>query len=221
VVAGLLVTAVLAAGCSNGDDDDEDEDASPPNTATTIDRTQTETSGSPDEAEEAEGEGEQVGTSGEEQVSESASPEDEVEAAYGNYWMLREHAMKFPGSEEGDLEDVASGDALERLNATVADLEDLGQQGQFGPLDSHHVYEVVIDGETEATVSDCAVSDAQVVVAETGEEVRTDPPDGSAYVYTATMLRDDGVWKVDHLTRSPLSAEQSCTADGPVTGHPS
>lgn len=221
VAAGFVVAAVLAAGCSSGDGDDDDE-SSPPNTATTLDRTGTETTehevpeGEPVAEGEGDGESEDGGASG-----TPSSPEDEVAAVYSSYWMLREHAIKFPDSNEGDLEDVASGDALDALTATVADLEDLGQQGQFGPLDSHHVYEVTFDGETKATVSDCAVSDAQVVVAETGVEVRTDPPDGTAYIYTASMLRGDGVWRVDDLSRVPLSADQSCTSDGPVVGRPS
>jgi hypothetical protein len=66
-------------------------------------------------------------------------------------------------------------------------------------------------------VSDCALSDARIVVAATGEVVRTDPPEGKPFIYTATLRHgDDGRWRVDNLARVPLMGDQSCTNDGPV-----
>jgi hypothetical protein len=211
VAASLLVAA--SGACSNDDDDDSAEEAVPPEfTATTLDRSPGEDAA----AENGEEGADETGTTTADGAN-GASPEQVVEATYEAYWEMREHAIKFPEPDDPTLDDVASGVALDELTATVASLERVGQQGQFGALDSHHVYDVELDGDASATVSDCALSDARVVVAATGEVVRTDPPEGSPFVYTARLLRgDDERWRVDQLSRQPLQAGQVCTNDGPA-----
>jgi hypothetical protein len=208
----LAVLAVAATGaCSNGDDDDDSaEEPRPPEfTATTLDRTSGET-----DAETATTDDDGDSDGGREA---EASPEQVVEATYEAFWERREHAIKFPDTDYSDLTEVASGAALDELTSTLAHLEQVGQQGEFGALDAHHVYEVELAGVTSATVSDCALSDARVVVAATGEVVRTDPPDGAPFIYTATMVQGgDGLWRVDSLSRVPLMGDRVCTGDGPV-----
>lgn len=210
----LAVLAVAATGaCSNGDDDDDSaEEPRPPEfTATTLDRTSGET-----DAETATTDDDSDSDSDGGREAE-ASPEQVVEATYEAFWERREHAIKFPDTDHTDLTEVASGAALDELTSTLAHLEQVGQQGEFGALDAHHVYEVELAGVTSATVSDCALSDASVVVAATGEVVRTDPPDGAPFIYTATMVQGgDGLWRVDSLSRVPLMGDRVCTGDGPV-----
>jgi hypothetical protein len=212
-VATVLVVAVTGA-CSGDDDDGEsaDETASPGWTATTLNRS----------AGDGEGDGAaDEGSEGDDQITTTiadaeASPEQLVEATYEAYWERREHAIKFPDADDPSLVEVASGAALAELTDTVGSLEQVGQQGQFGALDSHHVYEIELGGPT-ATVSDCALSDASIVVAATGEVVRTDPPEGKPFIYTATLRQgEDGRWRVDDLARVPLMGDRSCTNDGPV-----
>lgn len=214
-----LVTMLTAGACSSGDDDDEsaDEPVPPGWTATTIDRSG---DGSGDGDQSTDGGADT--SEGSDQITTTiadaeARPEQVIEATYEAYWERREHAIKFPEPDDVALAEVASGAALTELTETVAGLERVGQQGEFGALDSHHVYAVEVSGTRTATVSDCALSDARIVVAATGEVVRTDPPEGKAFIYTATMrLGDDGLWRVDELSRLPLMGDQACTGDGPV-----
>lgn len=216
-----MAVAVLVAAtgaCSSGDDDDSAEDPVTPGwTATTLDRSANDgDSGAAADDDSGDGATEDV-DQGTTTPDAEASPEQVVEATYEAYWERREHAIKFPDPDDTALADVASGSALDELTATLASLERVGQQGQFGALDSHHVYDVELAGQTSATVSDCALSDARIVVAATGEVVRTDPPEGSPFIYTATLVRsDDGRWRVDELSRVPLMGEQFCANDGPA-----
>jgi hypothetical protein len=211
--ATVLLAAATAAACSGGGDDDDSADgpSSPGWTATTLDRS-AEGESADDGTGDSEG-GDQITTT---IADPEASPEQVIEATYEAYWDRREHAIKFPDAEDPSLAEVASGAALSELTDTVGSLERVGQQGQFGDLDSHHVYEVEVSGTT-ATVSDCALSDARIVVAATGEVVRADPPSGKSFIYTATLhLGDDGRWRVDDLSRVALMGDRFCTNDGPV-----
>lgn len=219
-VVAVLVTMVAAGACSSGDDDDEDaeEPVSPGWTATTLDRSD----GDDGQASDGDTADDGAGSEGADQITTTiadaeASPEQLIEATYEAYWERREHAIKFPDPDDTSIAEVASGAALAELTDTVAELERVAQQGQFGALDSHHVYDVELGGTTTATVSDCALSDASIVVAATGEVVRTDPPEGTPFIYTATMrLGDDGLWRVDDLSRVPLMGGQACTSNGPA-----
>jgi hypothetical protein len=211
---------VAAGACSSDDDDESAEEPVPPGwTATTLDRGDDDAD--PDDA-DPEGQASGSGSEGADQITTTiadaeASPEQVIEATYEAYWERREHAIRFPDPDDVSLAEVASGAALTELTDTVAALERVGQQGRFGALDSHHVYDVELGGTTAATVSDCALSDARIEVAATGEVVRTDPPEGKAFIYTATMrLGDDGLWRVDDLSRIPLMGDRVCTDDGPV-----
>jgi hypothetical protein len=218
MAATVLITIAANGACSSGsgDDDESADDTTPPGwTATTLDRTTDEgsTGGGSQGSEGSEG-ADQITTT---IADAEASPEQLVEATYEAYWERREHAIKFPDADDTSLGEVASGAALSELTDTVASLEQVGQQGQFGALDSHHVYEVELLGTTTATVSDCALSDARIVVGATGEVVRTDPPDGKPFIYTATLhYGDDGRWRIDDLSRVPLMGDQFCSNDGPV-----
>jgi hypothetical protein len=221
VVATLLVA--VTGACSNDDDDDSAEKPVPPEwTATTLDRSAGDgTAGDVDVDEASEDDnGDDNGDGDVDQIAApdaEATPEQDVAATYEAFWERREHALKFPDPDDPGLADVASGAALDELTDTVTHLEQVGQQGQFGALDSHHVYDVQIAGDTTATVSDCALSDARITVIATGEVVRTDPPEGAPFIYTATLLRsDDGRWRVDDLSRVPLMGDQLCSNDGPV-----
>ena len=217
VVATLLVAATGA--CSNDDDDDSAEKPVPPEwTATTLDRSAGD--GTSDDEASGDDDGNDSGDGSVDQIAApdaEATPEQDVAATYEAFWERREHALKFPDPDDPGLAEVASGAALDELTDTVTHLEQVGQQGQFGALDSHHVYDVQIAGDTTATVSDCALSDARITVIATGEVVRTDPPEGAPFIYTATLLRsDDGRWRVDDLSRVPLMGDQLCSNDGPV-----
>jgi hypothetical protein len=215
VVATLLVA--VTGACSNDDDDDSAEKPVPPGwTATTLDRSAGDGTADDDASSEDDtndnGDVDQIAA-----PDAEATPEQDVAATYEAFWERREHALKFPDPDDLGLADVASGAALDELTDTVTHLEQVGQQGQFGALDSHHVYDVQIAGDTTATVSDCALSDARITVIATGEVVRTDPPEGAPFIYTATLLRsDDGRWRVDDLSRVPLMGDQLCSNDGPV-----
>jgi hypothetical protein len=217
LVATLLVAATGA--CSNDDDDDSAEEPVPPEwTATTLDRSAGD--GDSAAADNEDDDDENGTTDGVDQITgpnAEATPEQQVEATYEAYWERREHAIKFPDPDDPALAEVASGAALDELTDTVTHLERVGQQGQFGALDSHHVYDVELDSDTTATVSDCALSDARITVAATGEVVRTDPLEGTPFIYTATLRRsDDERWRVDELIRVPLMGDQLCSNDGPV-----
>lgn len=218
-MATVLVAVATTGACSGDDDEGPDDPTSPGWTATTLDRSNGD--GDSDGA-ATDGSSTGDGSEGDDQITTTivdpeGSPEQLVEATYEAYWDRREHAIKFPDVDDTSLAEVASGAALSELADTVAGLERVGQQGQFGALDSHHVYGVELGGATTATVSDCALSDARIVVAATGEVVRTDPPEGKSFIYTATLRHgDDGRWRVDDLSRVPLMGDQFCTNDGPV-----
>jgi hypothetical protein len=226
MLVAVLVVGVVGA-CSGDDDDSSSRRHSSETTTTTAaERSTSGTTAGPgpgtnEQAGGSSGSGSGSGKTngGGATTTSAASPDQEVEAAYDAYWAMRERAIKFPNADDPQIEKNAGGPALDQLVATVDQLDRLGQQGQFGPLDSHHVFDVQLVAGTsdQATVKDCALSDSRVVVARTGEMVRRDPPEGTAYVYTAHLVRTDGVWRVTGIGRATLTANQACSHDGPVT----
>lgn len=127
-----------------------------------------------------------------------ASVEQEVLAAWRGYGeALDEVNRESPDPDNPLLARYATGETLESVRAAAARNRDEGIVTALPPNSvSQQWAEVLsVDGDT-ARIRSCEVDDGLVVDAETGEAVT--PPHVSTLLVEATLVQEDGVWKVAH-----------------------
>lgn len=162
-----MVVAVLAlAAGACGDDGDSDDDE----TATTTEPSEVTTTTVP--------------------------VEQEVEEAYLAYWDMLDRLAQNPDPDDPEIQERASGEALEELMDFVTTMQASGWRGEFGKQHSHEVLSVDVESN-EAVVTHCAVDDSRVIDTTTGEVVR----EGVApRVYEATLERTNAGWQIHNVT---------------------
>ncbi|HEY8544176.1 MAG TPA: hypothetical protein VIL36_03980 [Acidimicrobiales bacterium] len=138
-----------------------------------------------------------------------------VEAAYVAFQEMVERLVITPDPDDPEIAERATGAAHDEVVATLDGFDRNGQAVEFGTRHEHHVYDVQVDGDT-ATVLDCLVSDRRVVDESSRRIVRSDPEGGAAQVLTATLVREDGDWKVQRVTSMPVEPPQGCGPDGVI-----
>jgi hypothetical protein len=122
----------------------------------------------------------------------------EVLNAYNQSWEAY-HAASDPADPgHPALAETTTGPALQRAVEALEAFRASGRVGRFpeGSIARRHPEVVSLLGD-EATVSDCRVDDGQIVIAATGEVVNDLV--GTA-LYEASMVVDDGRWKLRSLT---------------------
>jgi hypothetical protein len=141
-----------------------------------------------------------------------------AQAAYAAYQTMFERLAVDPDPDDSHITELTSGDERAHVDDTVSGLDSRGQAVEFGTSNKHNIYSVTLNADGSATVLDCFVSDQRVVDAKTRKVVRADPEGGSPNVVTATLVRSDGTWKIDHVTAEPVAANESCGPDGVIGG---
>lgn len=167
-IALLLLLAGFAVAC-NGDDDSDGT----PTASTTPSATAT--------------------------ASSSATPsvEDEVEAAYLDYWDVYSDAVF--NLDESDLEQVMAGPLLER---TLEEIDSLRQQNRAAKIDVEHNFAVLdVDSAAgTAVVRDAYANRSSFVDANT-KELIGQPAGGEIITDTYSLRLVDGTWKVEDSVR--------------------
>lgn len=133
----------------------------------------------------------------------AAADEAEVLAGYRAYWDAYLAAGDPMDPEHPALREHATGPALEAVQRSFLSLKSSGKviRGSL-ELDPR-----VVDVEDDrATVRDCYGDDTGLYDAETG--AREDEPTGQRHLVTATLLLEEGTWKVELLEDEGLG----CTA---------
>lgn len=133
----------------------------------------------------------------------ASADEQQVLADYRAYWDAYLAAGEPMNPEHPDLAAHATGAALDTLQRSFLSLKSAGKVIR-GDLDlDPRVVEVK---GTAATVRDCYGDNTGVYDADTGE--REDEPTGQRHLVTATLLLEEGTWKVERLEEEGLG----CTA---------
>ena len=128
----------------------------------------------------------------------TAEIEQAVVDAYLTSWEAY-HAASDPADPTSPaLAETMTGPALEQAVESLEAFRITGRVGRFpeGSIAERHPEVVSLLGQ-EATVRDCRVDDSQIVIAATGEVVNDLV--GTAR-YEASMVAEDGRWKVRSLT---------------------
>jgi hypothetical protein len=173
LTGALVVAAVGLAGCGGG--------GGAADSATAATSTATSISDAP---------------TSESTTTTTAAPTEEeaILAAYQGYWDTWLAANDPPNPDHPDLEKYATGAALENERASIAEYRALGQVVRL-PADSRYASDATVVSRSldEATVSDCAVDDSQLI-----DEVSGVILDGSVgtFEFKATLRRGDAGWRV-------------------------
>jgi hypothetical protein len=124
--------------------------------------------------------------------------EQEVLAAYNESWEAYHAASDPADPTHPALAETSTGPALQQAVESLEAFRISGRVGRFpeGSIAERHPEVVSLLGE-EATVRDCRVDDSQVVIAATGEVVNDLV---GTTLYEASMVREDGRWKLHSLT---------------------
>lgn len=125
----------------------------------------------------------------------------EVEEAYLDYWEMVTRLETGGPTQDAEIATRATGPALVKLSSELALLEIADQVNQHGDAYEHSVLSVDL-GEagadtTEATLRDCFVNDATVIVRSTGEPL-PDQEGVTTSVLEATLVVRDG-WQIQSL----------------------
>jgi len=160
----LAVYAVLAACSGSTDQDSEDTSPTPRPTSATPRVTPT----------------------------SSPSVEEEVSAAYLNYWDV--YAAAVFNLDESRLSEVLTGPQLER---TRSEIENLRQKGRAAKIVVEHNFFIAeLDAVFgEATIRDEYTNRSYEVDAET-KEIVGDPAPGTVVTDTYILVKEGEVWKV-------------------------
>jgi hypothetical protein len=126
----------------------------------------------------------------------TVSPEAEVEAAYLAYWDMLGRLAAAPDPNDPEIDQRASGKALEEIKAGLANQLSLGRVAHPGPEYSHAVLSVELRG-TGAVVRDCAIDDSTIIDQATGEKVGGGVP--ATGLLEASLLADGDEWRIDSL----------------------
>lgn len=169
VVAGATLTLTLSAIASAcGDDDSSGASSTDPTSTTKPETTPT-----------------------------TLSPEEEVEAAYLAFWDMATRLAEDPDPDDPEIPQRASGQALGNLVDGLTTLRAANQRTELRDNYEHNVLSVEIDGDS-ARLEDCAVDDAQIVDAETGNPVRESTV---TELVEVTLVRSQQRWLVDSSSR--------------------
>jgi hypothetical protein len=173
-LAGAVVVAALGlAGCGGG--------GGAADSATASTSTATATSDAP---------------TSESTTTTTAAPTEEeaILAAYQGYWDTWLAANDPPNPDHPDLAKYATGAALENVRSSIAEYRALGQVVRL-PAESRYASDATVVGRSldEATVSDCAADDSQLIDEATG--VILDGSEGT-FEFEATLRRGDVGWQV-------------------------
>lgn len=171
----LVVAAVLLLGCGDGDGDaapvaDPTTTTSTTTTSTTVPETTTTTA--------------------------APSPEEEVLAAYANYWQAVDAAFDPPQvePEHPALREYATGEALAGITANARETlsQNRARRIRSGGRYAHRAEVLTIDGDT-ATVRDCTIDDTVIVNTVDGAVI----DDGvSTRLYISMLVHEAGQWKL-------------------------
>jgi hypothetical protein len=125
-----------------------------------------------------------------------AAVKAEIEDAYRAYNAMVERLLQAPDPNDPELQQRATGAALDRLVTGFADLVTTGDVGRFGPTRSLTVLTIDVAGDS-ATVRACLVDESGRYDAVTGEAVV--PLMVGTFIDTATLERDEGAWRVNSI----------------------
>jgi hypothetical protein len=123
-------------------------------------------------------------------------PEVEVEQAYIAYREMARRLLQAPDPADPEIAQRSTGTARERLEAVLNDLVASGDAAREGPTRSRTILSVEVSGD-EATVRACLVDESGRFDAATGEAV--EPMAVGTIIDTASLRRDEGVWRVASL----------------------
>lgn len=126
----------------------------------------------------------------------TTSPESEVESAYLAYWDMVVRVTGSPQADNTEIAQHAIDPARAELTASVTEFRAAGQAVEIGPEYRHTVSDVAVAGEL-ATLSDCAVDDASVVIVASGEVARQST---TTSALTVNLRLKDGAWLVENVT---------------------
>jgi hypothetical protein len=126
--------------------------------------------------------------------------EQEVEDAYLAYWAMLDRLGQNPDPDDPEIEQLATGTALEEVRSAVTEMRDLGHVVQPGPDYGHEVLEVTVAGDS-ADVRACTVDDS-VITDSAGNPV--DTSDAATVLLEASLQREASQWRVTaaHITES-------------------
>lgn len=179
----LIVVALGAGGCSDGDGNGAP--ASSSTTSTTRRSTATSSTTTTPDA---------TGTS-----AAAGGVEAEITARYLAFWEARFAANQDPPNpDDPKLAELATGEQLENVVAETRRRRDdgLALRRPGNSISEHDVAVRAVDGDV-ASLQDCAVNDGIIYRVATGEIVNDDVVTQSV---SATMRRVDGEWKLERAT---------------------
>lgn len=195
---------LLVPACSGGDDDDAGADreaetttgstAPPATTTTTTTLPPTTTTTRP------------------------PTPEGQITVDYLAYWAAYDQLAADPSAGGGvALDEVASGQALDSAEQSVADLRSQGERVEVGPNEAHNAYSPSLIDARTAYVADCHVADSRVIGTD-GAVVRREPDGGRPETISVTLVRGPDRWLVDSLQYYDLAPGETCGPSGPTPG---